>query len=138
MEQENSFLGTGWAFPPEFTREGTGGTLMVSGVEDINQSLEILFSTRIGERITQLEYGSSFQEQVFRAMNGTMINRIRKQLEYNILNHEPRIVMDQLEIWPDQAEGILYIDLTYTVIATNSRYNLVYPYYLKEATNVQI
>jgi len=135
MEKENAFLGIGWGFPPEFSLEGAGGPFMVSGVEDINQSLEILFSTAIGERITQLRYGSSFQHHLFRVMNGTLLSLIRTQLEQNIRDHEPRIVVNEINVMPDQIEGILYIDLAYTVIATNSRNNLVYPYYLNETTS---
>ncbi|VTP99707.1 PAAR domain-containing protein [Sphingobacterium daejeonense] len=42
MEKSNiNFLGTGWAFPPEFNK--TSNTVeMVSAVEDIDQSLNIL------------------------------------------------------------------------------------------------
>jgi uncharacterized protein len=51
------------------------------------------------------------------------------------LYHEPRIELDRLDISEDQAtEGLLLISLDYTVRSTNSRFNLVYPFYLNEAT----
>ena len=53
MNQEFlSFLGTGWSFPPEFNNM-TGTVEMVSNVDDINQSLQILLSTTLGERVMQ-------------------------------------------------------------------------------------
>jgi len=48
MSNDPAFLGTGWSFPPTFTRRGADVAL-VSGVEDIHQSLQILLSPRLGE-----------------------------------------------------------------------------------------
>ena len=64
MPEEKAFLGRGWAFPPTFEKvtspgDGTtdGRVAMVSQEEDINQSLHILLSTSLGERVLQPEYG---------------------------------------------------------------------------------
>ena len=35
-------------------------------------------------------------------------------------------------------EGLLLISITYTVRATNSRYNMVYPFYIREATGLGV
>lgn len=51
-----SFLGTGWSFPPEFAAGGAE-VAMVSEVEDVHQSLAILFATRPGERAMQESFG---------------------------------------------------------------------------------
>ena len=45
MDNKNSFLGVGWAFPPHFD-EINKEVAMVSKAEDILQSLNILLSTR--------------------------------------------------------------------------------------------
>lgn len=50
MQNKNSFLGKGWAFPPEFSHNDNP-TRMSNYEEDIRQSLIILLSTRTGERI---------------------------------------------------------------------------------------
>ena len=50
MQNKNSFLGKGWAFPPEFSHNDNP-TRMFNYEEDIRQSLIILLSTRTGERI---------------------------------------------------------------------------------------
>jgi hypothetical protein len=40
-----------------------------------------------------------------------------------------------VEVSPEEANaGVLQIRLDYRVVATNSRYNLVFPFYLQEAS----
>jgi len=52
-----------------------------------------------------------------------------------ILYHEPRISLDNLDISESQSEqGLLLISIEYTVRSTNSRFNMVYPFYINEAT----
>ena len=52
-DKDRSFLGKGWAFPPVF-HTGVSPTAMVSDEEDIRQSLHIILSTRLGERVIAL------------------------------------------------------------------------------------
>ena len=49
MSIDNSFLGTGWSFPPEFNKRGSVKT--VSADDDIRESLHILLATKPGERV---------------------------------------------------------------------------------------
>ena len=49
MATETQFLGTGWAFPPSFDWR-TKEAVLVSQVEDIEQSLHILLSTTPGDQ----------------------------------------------------------------------------------------
>ena len=64
MPTDPSFLGTGWSFPPTFTRGGAEVDL-VSGADDIEQSLQILLSTRLGERLMQPDFGCDLQQVMF-------------------------------------------------------------------------
>jgi phage baseplate assembly protein W len=64
MADDQSFLGRGWSFPPAFSRSGAE-VEMVSGAEDIRQSLGILLSTRLGERLMQDEFGCDLQHVLF-------------------------------------------------------------------------
>ena len=68
MKIEESFLGTGWSFPPEFSSENKS-VKTVSGIEDINQSLHILLNTKLGERVMLPNYGSSLSDFVFEGLN---------------------------------------------------------------------
>ena len=63
-----------------------------------------------------------------------MINKIVKEA---LVMHEPRIIVEDLVEEADQANGILTINISYSIITTNTRYNYVFPFYMTEATNIE-
>lgn len=132
----NSFLGTGWAFPVEFDLD-SGTVDLVSDYQDIEESLNILLSTSLGERVMQPEYGCNLNDYMFEALNSTLIGMIKHHVENSILYYEPRIVAESVEVTSadstDLLEGRFTISVTYSVPQTNSRFNYVYDYYLNEA-----
>ena len=135
MNDTVSFLGTGWAFPPEFSAGGRD-VAMSADIEDIQQSLEILFGTRLGERIMQEDYGSSLSDFQFEEISAAELNRMQTMITEAVLFHEPRIELHQITIDRDgEREGLLLISLDFSVPATNSRFNMVYPFYLMEGNN---
>ena len=135
MENEDkAFLGTGWGFPPTFDR-GSRTVQLVSAQEDICQSLQILLSTSLGERVMQPTYGCNLQDFVFEPLSPTITSSIKEQLRTSILYHEPRILLNSLDLTLDeQLEGRVKLTIDYTIINTNSRFNLVYPFYIEEST----
>jgi uncharacterized protein len=132
----NSFLGTGWAFPPAFDYD-TGSVEMVSGLDDINESLNILLSTSLGERVMQPDYGCNLNDYMFESLNNSLIGLIKHHVENSILFDEPRIIAENVDVTAadstDLIEGKFTITVEYTIPETNSRYNYVYDYYLNEA-----
>jgi uncharacterized protein len=133
MPTEPPFLGRGWAFPPSF---GMGGSDVetVAGAEEVAQSLQILFSTEPGERPMRGAFGSSLRRYMFAEIDQTMLTGIRGAIYDAILAFEPRIEIDALEVVESsETAGLLTISLIYTLRGTNSRYNLVYPFYIREA-----
>lgn len=130
------FLGTGWSFPPTFDRQ-QGGVSMVSGIDDINESLRILLSTSLGERVMQPRYGANLSDYQFEGLNATMISYLRDLIERAILFFEPRVEVEQIKITEpssfDLLEGRLTISIDYKVTSVNTRFNFVYDYYLREA-----
>lgn len=133
MKDDAAFLGKGWAFPPTFTRGGADID-MVSAAEDIHQSLRIIISTQPGERMMQDKFGCDMNSFVFAELDQGMKNTMRQTISDAILYHEPRIKLEGLSITEDEDEpGLLLISIEYTVRGTNSRYNMVYPFYLNEA-----
>jgi phage baseplate assembly protein W len=126
------FLGRGWAFPPAFDPR-TRGALMVSQVEDVEESLRILFSTNPGERVMQPGYGCGLQRMVFENLNESALTELRSLIEKAVLFFEMRITLESVSFDSDDAmEGLLRIHLRYTIRTTNTRHNLVYPLYLQE------
>lgn len=129
MAIEERFLGTGWSFPPTFDRRHAQ-LVMTSGVEDIERSLEVIFTTALGERIMNPTFGCSLAEIVFESMNAGRITYVVNLLETAILYHEPRIDAEGILVTPDAQEGVLWIRVEYRVRTSNSRFNFVYPFYL--------
>jgi len=132
MTVNQSFLGTGWGFPPAFTKGGAEVEL-ASDVEDIHQSLQILLSTQIGERIMQDNFGCNLNNVLFDEMDQGLINDLTRMISNAILYHEPRITLDDLDVSESEThQGLLLISIEYTVRSTNSRFNMVFPFYLNE------
>lgn len=131
MDLEKTFLGTGWSFPPSFDRK-LKSVELVSDQTDINQSLEILLSTKLGERIMLPKYGCDLSDLVFESMNTTFETYITDLVRTAILYHEPRIDMESLEFENDQNEGKLLIIVNFKIRITNSRSNFVFPFYRNE------
>lgn len=133
MTADQNFLGTGWSFPPTF-RKGGADVDLVSGMDDIHQSLQILLSTRMGERVMQEDFGCDLNNVLFEEMDQGLINTLTSLVADAILYHEPRITLDNLDVSESaEAQGLLLISLEYTVRSTNSRFNMVYPFYINEA-----
>ena len=111
---------------------------MVSEEEDIHQSLQILLSTRKGERIMVPDYGCNLDEMVFETMTTTFKTYIREMIRTAILFYEARIDLKTVKIDDSrEVEGVILIILEYIVRTTNSRFNFVYPYYKKEGTELR-
>ena len=129
-----SFLGTGWAFPPKFNRR-TAQVDLVSDEDDILQSLHIILSTRPGERFMQPDFGCELSQFLFEEIRQGVITSITGVVSDALLYHEPRIKVDRIHMDDSQAEiGLLLINIDYTIRQTNTRSNLVYPFYLQEAS----
>lgn len=131
----NTFLGRGWSFPPKFTR-GEDTVEMVDEEEDILQSLKILLATIKGERIMLPEYGANMEDMLFEPLTVSFAKRMSVKIEKAILYYEPRIKTEDIDFRQDTANGLVELKIEYTIIATNSRRNLVYPYYKNEATDI--
>ncbi|MCE9667750.1 GPW/gp25 family protein [Myxococcus stipitatus] len=134
---QTSFLGTGWSFPPEFD-SATGEARMLSDEDDIQSSLRILFGTAEGERFLVPKYGLDMHELLFEPMSTTMRTFLVDRVRLAILIHEPRIHLVSLDVTsPDPHEGTLKVSLEYEVRATNSRFNLVFPFYRTDSNEVR-
>jgi len=136
MQQHIDFLGTGWAFPPEFDQV-TKQVKLVSDIKDIEESLNILLSTSLGERVMQPQYGCNMADFIFEELSSTVIGYIKDRVQNAIIFYESRILLEQVDVTPDDSpellQGRFTISITYSVPETNSRFNYVYDYYGNEA-----
>ncbi|MBB6326318.1 hypothetical protein FHS59_001946 [Algoriphagus iocasae] len=137
MEEEKSFLGRGWAFPVSFSLESQQVRL-AENEEDIQQSLIILLNTTLGERVMRPDYGANMEDLLFEALNVTTANMIANRIKQAILYHEPRVKTEDIDLRPNYNEGRIEVVVSYLIIATNNRRNLVYPYLFTEATDLKL
>ena len=135
-ETEAAFLGTGWTFPPTFSRLGCS-IVTASGVEDVRQSLWVLLSTVPGERVMEPTYGCGLWRMVFRSLTTTATTEIAAAVRKSILDWEPRVDVESVQVndHPSQ-DGLVSLVVNYVIRTTNTRDNLVYPFYLSEGTLV--
>lgn len=131
-----AYLGTGWSFPPSFDKEANTVNL-VSAERDIEESLGILLSTSLGERVMQPEYGCNLRDYQFESMDNSFIGFIKDLVERAILFFEPRIELERVDITEAESfelfRGLLHITVHYQIAGTNTRFNYVYDFYLREA-----
>jgi len=110
---------------------------VVSNEDDIRQALFILLSTVPGERVHRPSFGCGIHKMVFEKMNSSVETLFKHTIENAIIMHEPRITVNDITFdFSDEANGILNIFLDYTIRLTNTRSNMVFPFYFKEGTNL--
>lgn len=135
MEENNTILGRGWGFPISFSR-GSNSVNMVQDEEDVLQSLRILLSTIQRERVLAPDYGLDLVHMIFEPLSVTSAALLTRKIEQAILDYEPRIELDHVDYVQEVANGRIDITLEYTIRATNTRTNLVYPFYFNEGTDI--
>lgn len=137
IDSDTAFLGTGWSFPPEFSLRA--GVVMVSAEQDIAQSLHIVLATAPGERVMRPAFGAGIRQQVFDNIDETTITILKDTIRRAILFFEPRVKVEAIDANAAlEVEGRLDFAITYTVISTNTRHNIVYPYYCLEGSDVRV
>jgi phage baseplate assembly protein W len=135
---DSLFLGRGWSFPPSFDT-GNASVEMLTQEADIVSSLEILLSTRQGERVMLPQYGCNLDELLFENLDTRMKTLMADKIESAILYHEPRIHLEKVRLDDSrELEGVVQIEIIYRVKTTNSRFNFVYPYYKLEGTDINL
>jgi uncharacterized protein len=134
---ERSFLGRGWSFPPEFD-ESLQGVLLSAEEQDIRESLRIILSTIPGERLMVPDFGCGLHKLVFENLDVSMITYLQDLIATSILHYEARISVNQVVVdGRELIEGIVYVMIDYTIRGTNTRNNMVYPFYINEGTHLR-
>ncbi len=128
MAIEDRFIGSGWGFPPTFA----GGVVgMTRGQRNVSESLGIIVTTNLGERVMRPNFGCTLEDDLFGPMNTTQLTMIETVLRRAILLHEPRVEARRVAVTADQGTSRLTIEVDYEIKGTKSRFSLVLPYDLK-------
>jgi hypothetical protein len=129
MSGAGDFVGKGFAFPMRV--DSTGGIALSGGGGEVDASLRMVLSTAPGERVFRPEFGCRIWDLLFHPINASTIGLMAEAVRVAVGQWEPRIELEDVVIEPDPyGQGLVHIDLTYRVRATNDRRNLVYPFYV--------
>lgn len=130
MSNDRSFLGRGIAF--NLRVDGAGGLAMSAYEDNIEECIRIVLGTAPGERVYRPEFGCRIHDYLFAPNDDTTRNMVAFHAQEALLKWEPRIRDVEVECRPDPGtENTLLLEIQYAVRATNSHYNLVYPFYLR-------
>jgi hypothetical protein len=122
------FIGSGWAFPLDIS--ANGAFALADGTHRLEQSMRLILSTYPGERPMRPAFGSRLRDFVFQPATRENAADLSAEVHAALLRWEPRVDLDSVDVYPgDDERGLLYIDIRYTVRATNDRRNLVFPFY---------
>jgi len=132
----NEILGTGLSFP--LGVDPRGGIATVSEEADIDQAIAIILGTAPGERPMRPEFGCGVHDYVFDSIDASTVGRIEIEIRDALARWEPRIEVLGLDFGLDQVDrGELLIQIDYRIRATNALRNLVYPFYVIPAEEVE-
>lgn len=128
-----NFLGVGWKYPAYITIEGK---IAKSEYEqDIKEAIWIILGTAKGERVMRPDFGCGIHDLVFTPINTATITLVENSVREALTIWEPRIELIKVEASSERSEeGKMLVSIDYRVRTTNNRFNLVYPFYIKEGS----
>ena len=132
VDDARRFLGEGWAFPVAV--DSAGEIAMAVYDEDIRQAVWVIVETDYDERVMRPDFGANLSATVFDPITSTTAALLGHRVDQPLVEWEPRIDTIDVVVTTDPPQGRVDITVTYRVRATNTFYNLVYPFYVSEAT----
>jgi phage baseplate assembly protein W len=102
----------------------------------VRQSILVILGTAKGERVMRPDFGCGIHDLVFANASAATIGRLIREVHESLLRLEPRIDVTQVDVRPGDTSNVLLIDIDYEVRATNTAFNLVYPFYVQQGAGV--
>jgi hypothetical protein len=126
---DNNFLGKGVAFPLHINQYNQIESS--SYEENIKESIIIILSTKLGERLMRPDFGCRIHQLLFAPNTIDTHNLAIFYVTEALRKWEHRIILNQVDVLTT-TETAINIHIDYQIKDTNSFYNLVYPFYLTE------
>lgn len=123
------FLGVGLGFPLRVE----DGKIAWSEYEDsIRESIMLILGTSIGERIMRPDFGCGLNDLAFSTNDTSTASFAIFHVEEALKKWEPRIELMNVDANADEQEvNRLNISIEYRIMSSNTRSNLVYPFYIE-------
>lgn len=126
-----TFLGNGLNFP--LKTDARGQLVLVTGAEDIEQSIRIILSTRPGERVMRPTFGCRAHELLFEPRSAATASLLQEYVYQALRMWEPRIDILQVNVIHDGGqEGALLAEIHYEIKATHDARSIVFPFYIAD------
>jgi phage baseplate assembly protein W len=123
------FVGRGFRWP--MTVDHTGSIALTGGPDDLDSSIRVVLATAPSERVMRPAFGCKIWDLLFEPVNANTIGLMAMAVREAVAQWEPRVEVEQVEVLPDpDNSALVHIHLTVRVRTTNSRRNLVYPFYV--------
>ncbi len=122
------FLGKGLKFPLVVKKTKMRTSV---GEELIKESIMLILGTARGERVMQPDFGCRLNEMVFASNDLNTATLIQTYVEEALLSWEPRIEVQSITANMSRQEPVIEINIEYVIKSSNSKSNLVYPFYLE-------
>lgn len=125
----NKIVGTGWRFP--LLPDESGGLGYNDGDANVEQSLMILLLTELGERVMRPDFGCKAPRLVFAPGSTQYLGLLETTVREAVRDWEPRVELEDVRAEADpEDETRVSVAISYLVRQTNTRNNLVFPFYL--------
>jgi uncharacterized protein len=125
----DALIGRGAKYP--LNTDFSGGLEKSSSLERINQSINIILDTPVGQRLMLPDFGSRIQDLRFEPLDVVMIEQIDNYIREDLRKWEPRITILGIDFKdnPDlRDQSTLFVSIRYQVINTKVEGNYVYPF----------
>jgi len=96
-------FGQGVAFPPHLDSTGMWATSV--GAQNVRESIQILLSTRLGERLMYPTYGSSLRSYLFAPNTAVTRRSIEEAISKALKQWEPRITVNSIVVVQDPSNN---------------------------------
>jgi len=130
-DARTAYLGRGLRFPIRVN--ALGSIELVSALEDIEQSIMIILSTRVGERLMRPEFGCRAHDLIFEPRDAVFIGKMREYVTEALTFWEPRIEL--LDVRPEfdpGADGAVYVSIDYVAKSSHDERSIVYPFFIEQ------
>ena len=129
-------LGLGLAFP--LAVDHRGAVALARGEDDVDQALQIILGTAPGERPMRPEFGCAVHDLVFEAIDAATVGRMETAIRAALDRWEPRVGVESIDFdLSGVGDGRLVVTVGYRIRATNDQRNLVYPFYMIPAEELE-
>ena len=126
INKDNSYsLGYGISYPVKVNLQGE--IFLSTGESNIEESIQIILRTKLGERLYLPSFGSRLSELTFEPINSETLLLARTYTEEAVEKWEQRINLKEVRVEPDLGKSLINIEIIYQIKKTRDIHSMNYP-----------